>query len=106
MSVLSDTVQKCRKSKRCDQCGCLINSGEDYRKQVTKDGDFSTYNAHIECDKAANALANYAGLNPGYDEWPVLKIDLSVDDFGWVMQDFPAVAARFNIQGPVQAIKT
>ena len=104
--IISDANLKCRKPRLCHQCHRPIQAGEMYRRQVYKEGDLYTYSAHVECDKAANRWAQLAGLSPTHDDWPILANDLCLDDYGWIMQEFPIVAARFNIQGPIQPVNS
>lgn len=101
--ILSDGTHTCRKAKTCDQCCTLIQVGQRYRKQVYEDGGLQTYRAHEDCDKAATFYAKLADIRPG-DDFPNLDNDLMPEDYGWLLEKFPAVADRFNIQGPVRPV--
>ena len=80
----------------------LIQVGQRYRKQVYVDGDLCTYSAHDECDQAASRYADLANLHPPWDEPPNLRNDIQREDYEWLLNEFPAVADRFGIQGPVR----
>jgi len=102
MTVLSDHTAPARKPYRCDQCGMKICIGERYRRQVYVDGGLQTYRAHEDCDNAAAYIIILGGNDPRYDDPPNLSNDLCPEDYGWLLAEFPAVADRFGIQGPVQ----
>lgn len=100
-TVLSDVQHVARKPHQCGQCGKMIQPGERYRRQTYVDcGDFNVYSEHVECGAAAAYYAKLADLYG--DEWPCLCDDVCPDDHGWLMQDFPIVAGRLGIQGPIK----
>lgn len=102
VDLIRDGVHVCRKSKTCDQCMRLINVGDRYRKQVYVDGELCTYRAHEDCDQAVMRYGEMAGLNYNYDEPINLRNDLCREDYEWLLNEFPGVADRFGIQGPVR----
>lgn len=101
-TLLSDLTRICRKSRTCDQCLRKIEIGERYRRQVYADGGLQVYLAHEDCDQASVQWAANADFDPRYDDFPVLCEAIAPEDYGWLLKEFPGVADRFNIQGPVQ----
>lgn len=100
VDILDDAVRTARKKRTCDQCLHPIHVGQRYRKQVYSDGGLQTYCAHEDCDKAAQRYADLANLGRN-DDPPYLASDLTWEDFGWLLNEFPAVAGRFGVHGPV-----
>lgn len=102
VDILDDHTGPARKPHVCDQCGRRIEIGERYRRQVYKDGELVTYKAHEDCDNAATAYADISGFDARYDEPHPLYNALDPEDYGWLLNEWPTVAGRFNIQGPVR----
>lgn len=102
-TVLSDKICTAKRKHVCDQCGRRIDFLTRYRRQVYVDGDLCTYRAHEDCDQAALHYAELADLHPVWDDPPNLRNDLSREDYCWLLDEFPAVADRFGIQGPPNA---
>jgi len=100
--ILHDGFHACRKARTCDQCLRLIQIGQRYRKQVYVDGGLQTYRAHEDCDEAVARYIALAQIDLHWDDPPVLHSDLCSEDYGWLLNEFPAVAYRFGIQGPVR----
>ncbi len=103
-TVIWDGIHVCRKPRTCDQCMRLIKSGQRYRRQTYEDGGLQTYRAHEDCDEAAAYYADIAGIRPFWGEECLQEI-VTVDDYGWLLQKFPHVADRFNVQGPIRLDK-
>lgn len=80
----------------------LIQIGQRYHKQVYVDGGLQTYRAHSDCEAAVMRYIELADINPHWDDLPILRNDLCSEDYGWLLNEFPDVADRFGIQGPVQ----
>ncbi len=100
--ILSDFTRTCRKAKRCDQCGRMIELGQRYRKQVTVDGDLFTYRAHEDCDDAASEYMAMSNYEPGYDDSILLcEVVSEKDDRAWLTEKYPAVSARLFPQAAV-----
>jgi hypothetical protein len=98
ITILEDGVHTCRKPQTCDQCLRLIEVGQRYRKQKTAgDGEFRTYRAHESCDAAYARYIDLAGLDPSYDEPPLLN-ELGPEDHCWILEEFPDVAERLGIK--------
>ncbi len=92
--ILSDGTHTCRKPKRCNQCGRLVEVGQRYRKQVFADGGLQTYRAHEDCDKAASEYMDMSNWDPRYDDAVNLCEAICPEDRPWLTEKYPAVAAR------------
>ena len=101
--LLSDSIRRARRPHICDQCLCKIAVGEHYRRQVYVDGELCTYRAHEDCDAAALRIADIGAHNLRWDDPVNLRNDLCPEDYELLLTEFPAVADRFCIQGPVRS---
>ena len=92
--ILSDNVMRCRKPKRCEQCGEMIEVGQRYRKQVYVDGELCIYRAHEDCDVAAfEHMVNYGHDHRSDD--PIMLCDaIGPEDRQWLTEKYPFVAQR------------
>lgn len=97
--LLADGVHECRKPRKCWQCNQMIAIGDRYRKTTWADGDVQTYSAHEDCHQAAEYYRKLADLT-SVDEFPYLDCDLEPEDFLWLHEKFPAVAARLEPRRP------
>lgn len=95
--LLSDHTRNCRKAVQCDQCGKHIEIGQRYRRQVYRDGALCTYRAHEDCDNAASEAMANGGWDPRYDDPIVLTESICPDNSQWLLERYPAVAARLGI---------
>ena len=98
MSFATETsVKAVRKRHRCDGCGAHIEIGEPAKRWAgMSDGDFCTAIYHPDCRAAEERMNELAGWRYG-DDWYLLSDDLSREDWPWLLEEFPAVAARLNI---------
>lgn len=95
MSFSEETTHKARKAHRCEACNGKIEAGETYiRWAGTTDGDFGVAKFHQDCRQAEIALNKLSGTD--WDEWMGLQ-DMEVDDWPWLLEDYPAVAGRMGI---------
>jgi hypothetical protein len=101
-TILYDSTRCARRPHTCDQCGHKIEIGTSYRRQVYVDGGIQTYRAHVDCDAAALRMMDLGNYQPGYDDPVNLRNDLCPEDYELLLEEFPAVAGRFGIQGPVR----
>lgn len=104
MTILSDSIRRARRPHVCDQCLHRIKFGERYRRQVYVDGEVCTYRAHEDCDEAATKIADLAGHDPRWDDPVNLSNGLCPEDYELLLTEFPGVADRFGIQGPVRRV--
>lgn len=91
------TIKAVRKARRCDGCGAIIEVGETALgcSGIGDDGFWSgTY--HHDCRKAEEGL-NKLNQVGWYDDWMSLCNDMEWEDWPWLIEEFPAVAARMNI---------
>ncbi len=94
MTILNDRTRTCKKVKRCEQCGRMIEVGQRYRKQVFVDGDLQTYRAHEDCDDAASKYSLLSNFDPRYDAPIPLRELVEEADRSWFLERYPRVAAR------------
>lgn len=90
-------IKAIRKPRRCDGCSVKIEAGESAIGWAgTVDGDFITATYHPDCRKAEIALNSLHG-NGWADDWMSLCTDLEWEDHPWLLEEYPAVAARMGI---------
>lgn len=91
----SERIVKVRKSRLCEGCGVIIGKGEQALTYSGRfDGDFGSFTHHIECRQAEVDLNKE--VSTSFDEWyPLSEID--PDDWRWLLEKHPDVAARKNI---------
>jgi hypothetical protein len=96
MSFVSVThVKAVRKRKACDGCGQYIEVGSPATRWAgLTDGDFGTAIYHPDCRLAEVALNDKNECRA--DEWWPLS-ELYEEDRPWLLEAFPAVAARMGI---------
>lgn len=91
----SEKVVKIRKPRNCHGCGTLMNKGEEALSYSGKfDGDFGSFTLHTDCREAELAWSKMAGTYA--DEFVGLG-EVEADDWPWLLESYPAVAARMNI---------
>ena len=99
MTILSDVFYTARQKHRCVQCGWPIYPSEKYRRQTyVVSGDFCTYKAHIDCDKAGEVYNNL--FIDAYEDEMYNLIDCmsDKDDRNWLKENYPTVAKRMGIK--------
>lgn len=103
VSFVTETdVKAVRKRHRCDGCGAHIEIGEPAKRWAgMTDGEFGTAIYHPDCRAAEVRLNDLAGWGFG-DDWYPLS-DAGREDWPWLIEEFPAVAARMNIPNRVEA---
>lgn len=91
----SERIVKVRKPRPCEGCGVIIGKGEQALTYSGRfDGYFGSFTHHIECRQAEVDLNKK--VSTSFDEWyPLSEID--PDDWQWLLEKHPAVAARKNI---------
>lgn len=68
MEIISDTTQKARQKHNCNYCGGIIQQGEVYQRQFSKDGgDNWVWKSHPECHSLAVAMNLFDDANEGVD---------------------------------------
>ena len=98
MSFVSETTVKAvRKRHRCEGCGKHIEIGEPAKRWAgMSDGDFVSVIYHPDFRAAEERMNELAGWRYG-DDWYLLNDDLGREDWPWLIEEFPAVAARMGI---------
>lgn len=57
MEIISSSTPKANKDHICNYCGLKIQKGNQYSRQVNKDGgDVFTWISHFHCNELANKL--------------------------------------------------
>lgn len=96
-------VKAVRKSRRCDVCRAPIEIGFPAIRWVGMiDDEFGTLIFHPDCRGAEIAYNRMTNCN--WDEWYSLASDLEPDDHAWLLDEWPAVAARMGIANPTSNI--
>lgn len=91
------TIKSIRKARACEGCGTMIHVGESALGCAGRyDGAFWSATYHHECRKAEIALNELHEVRHG-DEWMNLGNDMEWEDWPWLIEDFPIVAARMKI---------
>lgn len=97
MSFVSERpVKAIRKARKCCGCRQMVEVGQPAIVWAgMKDGDFGYLTYHREC-RAAEIGLNRLHDTRWDDEWSTLR-DMEFDDWPWLLEEYPAVAARFDI---------
>lgn len=91
----SEKIVKVRKPRQCEGCGQMLNKGDQALVYSGKfDGDFGHFTLHQECREAELAWNKMAETL--YDEFVSLS-ELEPDEWQWLLEEHPVVAARMNI---------
>ena len=91
----SEKLVKVRKSRRCDGCGSMLNKGDEALVYSGKfDGDFGSFSLHPDCREAELAWNKMADTYPC--EFTGLH-NLEADEWPWLLETYPTVAARMNV---------
>lgn len=100
MTFATETnVKAVRKRHRCDGCGKRIEIGSPaVRWAGMTDGDFGAAIYHPDCRLAEIKLNDLLETQWG-DEWAALS-EIDEEDWPWLIETFPAVAARMGIKPP------
>lgn len=86
-------VSTVRKQRHCCACAKLIQVGQPALDCAGHyDGDFWADTYHRECRAAECELNDLHGA----EEWMMLG-DIETDDWPWLLEDHPTVAARMGI---------
>lgn len=86
-------VKAVRKARRCCACGQAIEVGQSALDCAGHyDGDFWSDTYHPDCRAAECQLNDLHGA----EEWMMLD-EIEWDDWPWLLEDHPAVAARMGI---------
>ena len=96
-------IKAARKPHRCEHCEQEILKGEPADKLVgTFDGDFGWSYMHTDCAEAGSA---YASSRSCYGiDWlwlHELVESNEVEELRWLMNAYPAVASRMNVEAIV-----
>lgn len=96
MFYREQAIKAVRKARRCDGCGQRLIIGEPALScvGVGNDGFWSAV-YHTDCRKAEIGLNDLYDFRGG-DDWMPLG-DMDVDDWPWLIEQFPTVAVRFNV---------
>ncbi len=97
MTVLHEgPVKATRKRHVCESCNQAIPIGRAATKWVgITDGQFYACYFHPECRVAEVAWNRMMRL--GWDEWCNLANDLEIDDWPWLLEEYPVVALRLGL---------
>lgn len=91
-----DHIRAVRKSRQCNGCASTIEIGSPAVDCAGHyDGDFWAATYHVDCREAEIALNNLHDTHS--DEWMNMSEDMEWEDWPWLIDEFPTVAARMNI---------
>lgn len=93
MSFSTEETRKARKSHRCCACSKMVEVGTRYVRWVGTEDGFQSEAYHTDCRAAEIAYNRLAGVD--YYDWYSLA-DIEDEDFDWLCDEFPDVAARFG----------
>ncbi len=97
MSFYSETpIKSVRKARPCCACGKPLEVGQPALKCSGNHDGFWSGTYHVDCRAAELALNNLHGCYGGED-WINIGYDLDWEDWPWLVEEFPAVAARMNV---------
>lgn len=98
MSFYSEkTVKSVRKARACLGCGVRIEAGETALGCAGHDdGQFWSGIYHHDCREAEIGLNMLHDVYAG-DDWMNLGDDMEWEDWPWLIEKYPAVAARMKI---------
>ena len=85
-----------RKQHRCDECGTVIEIGEEYIDNVLKDGDVYHWRAHPDCQECAFAFDATQDFSFGDDRYPLIEDDYFLEELDKWEADFPKVVERIK----------
>lgn len=98
MGFWSETTQRSRKRRRCDECDRFIDIGETYTRGVgiNVGGDFGTWITHPDCLAATLEQRELGDLTNYDDWWPVSEWigELPPDALAKLKEDWPGVYQR------------
>jgi hypothetical protein len=87
-----------RKEHFCRACSRRISKGFPVVKAVgVYAGEFYSYYYHTKCREAEIAWNDLAGFRNYYDDWKTFCFDLELDDWPFLMENYPIVALRLRI---------
>lgn len=94
MSFYRERLAKAiRKARQCCGCGQIINVGQPALDCAGHyEGDFWAATYHPDCRAAEIEINNLHGTS----EWMTLD-EMESDDWPWLLEEHPIVAARMNI---------
>lgn len=96
IKVISEHIMTARITHYCDHFSCVITPGTRYKMQAQiNDNGFDVYKAHLDCDEVATEIWYNANLS--CDETINLGLSDLSDDADWIIEKYPAVAARFGL---------
>jgi len=91
------TIKSVRKARPCLGCGIQIDIGETALGCAGYyDGNFWSGAYHHDCRAAEEALNGLHDVWSG-DEWMNLGNNMEWEDWPWLIEEFPTVAARMKI---------
>lgn len=91
----SEKIVKVRKPRQCAGCCQMIGKGEQALTYSGKfDGEFGSFTLHPECRVAELAWNKMAGT---YNDEFVGLSELDADEWQWLLDEHPVVAARMNV---------
>lgn len=93
MTFYSETDHKAAKDHTCDACRRKISAGERYTRWTGNEDGFASVAYHTDCRLAEIAYNKL--LESHWGEWASLS-EVEIDDFDWLCDAFPSVAARFG----------
>lgn len=97
MGFWSETTQRSRKSRGCDECGQMIAVGETYTRGAgVVAGDFNVWVSHPDCLAATLEQRELAKLNHYDDWWPVSEWigEMPPDALAELKEKWPGVYQR------------
>lgn len=91
----SEKIVKVRKARQCAGCCQMVAAGEQALTYSGKfNGDFGSFTLHPECREAELAWNKMTGA---YADEFVGLCDLESDEWEWLLDEYPVVAARMNV---------
>lgn len=97
MSFYSErTIKSVRKARACSGCNRKIEVGETALECSGKSDDFWSGTYHHGC-RAAEIALNELHEVWGGNDWMNLGSDMEWEDWPWLIEAFPNVAARMGI---------
>lgn len=88
-------IKAVRKARNCCGCGHRIEAGEPALECSGKQDDFWSGTYHHDC-RAAECDLNSIRDTCWSDDWSLLS-DIELDEWSWLIETYPTVAARLNI---------
>lgn len=91
----SEKVVTIREPRNCAGCGTMMNKGDQALSYSGRfNGEFGSFSLHTDCREAELAWNKMAGTFA--DEFVGLG-EVEPDDWPWLLESYPTVAARMNI---------